>query len=207
MHSVIRWYCLSSLALLALLTAPSALAAKCSYATNTKDKFTKETTVQTDWNSLHGLFDFSSDSDFTMSISAYAPNDEQYLIVKISAMKFSDTEPRAYELEDLIVVSEGASLMVMMKDESVVELFSSQRRSARTHVLKPNAGSNITDNYVIDYDIDARYVLDAESAEALSAQDATHIRVVSDNKNYDIEIHKRSVGDIRNAVGCIQQAE
>ena len=49
------------------------------------------------------------------------------LRIKIELTGLSDLEPPSYELEDTIVVPEGARLLIMMADETIVTLFSAER--------------------------------------------------------------------------------
>ena len=114
--------------------------------------------------------------------------------------------PPEYELLDAIVIPEGARLLVMMADETVVTLFSKNELRVNSKLLPPETGSNITSKFAIDTLAYIHYALDAESISALTSQNATNLRVEAVDKNYDIEIHKKSFGDLRKAIECIQGA-
>ena len=50
------------------------------------------------------------------------------------------------------------------------------------------------------------YVMDENTTALLRAQDATNMRVEAGDTYYDIDIHKKSLGDVAAAIECLQQA-
>ena len=49
------------------------------------------------------------------------------------------------------------------------------------------------------------YRLDAGNADALMAQSAKAVRVMTDSGHHDVRIHKSNVDDIRRAIECVQE--
>lgn len=201
-----RHACLLSLAVTAMLASTGAGAADCKYETDSTDKFTKVRTLRTNWDSLMswttglGVEDYS-DTYVSALSKGKGESTNTYLSVRISAYKYSKYRPREYELENLIVVPDGARLLVMMDDESIVELQASRGETARSGYEGSGGDGG---GYLIKTVIAVGYTLDQSTANLLTAQNATHIRVETADANHDVEIHKKSLGDIRQAVKCIQ---
>ena len=99
---------------------------------------------------------------------------------------------------------EGARLAVMMADETIVVLRANREVRANSSVQNPDTKSNPGGEYEISTIATVAFVLNESNANALIAQNATHIRVEATDKNYDVEIHKKSLGDIRQAIKCIR---
>lgn len=194
---------LVAIAVLALSASPAAVAAKCKYETNETDKFTKVRTVRTRWDLLTSTG--GGDADTYTYVSALAKGDSHYLSVKISAHKYTNYRPRDYQLEDIIVVPEGARLRVLMADGTIIDLHNSRPESAESSYTAPGNGPLSTGDYTVTSEIAMGYTLDAPTAAALLAQQATHIRVETADGNRDVKLHEISRDDIRNAIQCTQE--
>lgn len=204
MHRVTQVW-LVSFAVTALLASPGAGAADCKYQTDSTDKFTKIRTLRTNWDSLMSwTTGFGSEDYSDTYVSALSKGKgesiNRYLSVKISAYKYSKYRPRDYELENLIVVQEDARLLVMMEEQTIVELQASRGETARSSYQAPGSDGG---EYSITTVIAIGYTLDESTANLLMAQNATHIRVETAEGNHNVEIHKKSLGDIKKAVKCI----
>ena len=193
-------------AIASLLAASTTVqAADCDFAMYSVDKFTKEKTLATKWAQLDSWSTGFGWSDyFTGSVSALFAHGESYLQVQLADYKSSKYKPRAYELKDVIVVPEGARLAVMMADETIVVLRANREVRTNSSVQNPASKSNPGGEYEITTIANIAFVLNESNANALIAQNATHIRVEATEKNYDVEIHKKSLGDIRQAIECIR---
>lgn len=194
---------LVAIVVLALSASPAAVAAECDYETNETDKFTKVRTVRTDWALLTSAK--GGDAKTYTYISALTEGDAHYLSVKISAYKYTNYRPRDYQLEDIIVVPEGARLRVLMADGTIVDLHNSRPESAESSYTEPGNGPLATGDYTVTSEIAMGYTLDAATASALLAQQASRIRVETADGNRDVELHKISRDDIRNAIRCTQE--
>ena len=192
-----------------LLASGAAHAAKCKFGEDSTDKFTKVRTLQTRWDPLESFFNDlgkTSGTTLTSYVSAWHKADNTNLVIRIGLSSYSKRRPPEYELLDTIVIPEGARLMVMMADESVLVLFSKNEVRINSKAIPPETGTNITSKFVIDTEAVIHYALDAESIAALTSQNATNLRVEAVDKNYDIEIHKKSFGDLKKAIECMQGA-
>lgn len=193
----------------ALFTSSAVHAAKCRFQHDSVDKFTKVRTLWTRWDPMESFFGDLGDTSMDTPagfVSAWYETDEISLRVKIELKGFSDLEPPFYELEDRIVVPEGARLLVMMADETIVTLYSAREERVNSAVTPPETGMNITSSFEIEAEADIRYALDSEAIAALTRQGATNIRVEAADTQYDVAIHKKSFGDITKAIECIQAA-
>jgi len=205
MNRTILWLISASI----LLCSSTALAAKCKFQTDSTDKFTKVRTLQTRWDPLESFFNDigkTSGTILTSYASAWHESGSTKLGIRIGLSSYSKRRPPDYELMDTVVIPEGARLMVMMADETVVTLFAKEEMRFNSKLIPPNTGSNVTDKFAIDTYAYIYYPLDAETIAALTRKNATNLRVEAVDKNYDIEIHKKSFGDLKKAIECIQGA-
>jgi hypothetical protein len=198
------------LVVVSVLFASSAVhAASCKFQHDSVDKFTKVRTLWTRWDPMESFFGDLGDRSMDTAAgfaSAWYEADEISLRIKIELTGLSDLEPPSYELEDTIVVPEGARLLIMMADETIVTLFSAEEVRVNSAVTPPETGMNITSSFEIEAEADIRYALDGEAIAALTRQGATNIRVEAADTQYDVAIHKKSFGDITKAIECIQAA-
>ena len=192
-----------------LFSSSAAFAAKCKFGEDSTDKFTKVRTLQTRWDPLESFFNDlgkTSGTTLTSYVSAWHQAGNTNLVIRIGLSSYSKRMPPDYELQDTVVIPEGARLMVMMADESVLVLFSKNELRINSKAIPPETGTNITSKFVIDTEAVIHYALDAESIAALTGQNATNLRVEAAETNYDIEIHKKSFGDLKKAIECLQGA-
>jgi len=192
-----------------LLANGTAYAAKCKFQTDSTDKFTKVRTLQTRWDPLESFFNDlgkTSGTTLTSYVSTWHKAGNTNLVLRIGLSSYSKRMPPEYELLDAIVIPEGARLLVMMADESVLVLFTKNEMRVNSKAIPPETGTNITSKFTIDTEAVIHYALDAESISALTRQDATNLRVEAAETNYDIEIHKKSFGDLKKAIECLQGA-
>jgi len=171
-------------------------AADCKYAENSVDKFTKATVVITEWEQLtHWMREVRREMTGYVSASSY--DGEQYLRIKIEYVLDLATAKTQEAGEYAISVPEGGELMIAMSDGAVLKLPASKSAVGHTIDDDPHPGW-VTTIAAIDYE------LDASTSEVLMAQGAKAIRVVTNNRHFDVKIHKRNIDDIKKAVGCVQ---
>lgn len=206
MKKTILWLITTSM----LIAGSGAHAAKCKFRQDSVDKFTKVRTLLTKWDQLDSLFGGLSkrpNNVYAGYVSAGLKSDEIILLVNFQLVSESRLAPAKYLLKDTIVAPEGSRLLVMMADESIVELLSDQTVRVNAELSWPGTGGNASDKFSMKSDATISYTLDADTLAALSSQDATTVRVETADPYYDIRIHKKSFGDIRKAIACIQQEQ
>ncbi len=193
-----------------LLAGGGADAAKCKYREDSVDKFTKVRTLWTKWNQLDSLFGGLSkrpNNVYAGYVSAGLNSDEIILQVKFQLVSESRLAPAKFLLKDTVVAPKGSRLLVMMADESIVKLYSDREVRVNAELFPPGTGGNTGNKFSTKSNATISYTLDADTIAALSRQDATKVRVETADPYYDIRIHKKSFGDIKKAIFCIQQEQ
>lgn len=189
--------CLSAaLAAASLCFVSESHAADCSFEVDSIDKFTKVHTRQTWWDSL-GRLNQEILGDTQGYVAGLAVDEDRFLGFKLTFEWSKKKEPTPYELATAIAVPAGSPLLVLLEDESVVELLAGSNAEVRSDYGYESGKYRVETTAIV------RYVLTDEAADALVTQKATDVRLVYKGGQYDMEIGKKSKGDIRQAVRCV----
>lgn len=199
MHPIVYWLAVALLAALATFASESVAATDCKIDTDETDKFTKVRTLVTRRNSLESFWgDSSKDKQKDIYVAAYYKDGSKALQIGLWFTNYVERMPPDYELRNTLVIPKESRLLVMMADDSIVTL----------HSVNPvNAGSRATrttGRVSVDTGATIYYPLDDDLITALTSQDATKIRVEAAETHYDFKIHEKSLGDIGNAIQCLQ---
>jgi len=196
-----------------LLATATANAAKCKYADDEVDKFTNVRTVQTkpklvtSMMSAFGRAPKGPHAVYAGNVSSWFEGDDYFLTMRILVENYIPHEPPPYELENAIVVSEDSHLLILMADGSIERLPVRKQYGFDSQFLRPNADGNSSKNdFWKSTEAHISYVLDEPMMTVLTSQDATNMRIEAGDDYYDIEIQKKSRGDMAEVIGCIQQA-
>ena len=185
-----------------LLLGQTANAAGCKYQKNETDKFTKVVTRWTKWNALTSTWHFSS-LHHVPYVSVYTVNDDAQLLLKIETFIQKKYPPDEIYLDEYLVVSEGAPLLLMMKDGTILELLALNNVRAATHTaVDPGSGDDSVTMFRTTGTAVIKYPLDDATKKALAGQSVSTIRVTTDNSEFDFDIHKKSVNDFAAAIKC-----
>ncbi len=190
-------------AFISILVAQPADAADCKYSKDKVDPFTKVHTRETKWKQVTSTW-MANQREIDGFVAADSIGDKSRLWIKLDYTTRTKTDPSEYELEDTIVVLEGAPLYVLMADESVVKLLAEKEVRKNSYDIAPNEQQFETSEYRVRAVATIHYVLDAAAMEALSNQSATNLRITADDRNFDIEFNKKSFDDIKDTILCIQ---
>jgi hypothetical protein len=193
---------LISIAIMLLAIHSPAQAAKCKYEINSTDKFTKVKTQKTKWASLDPWsVIIGSDSYLVASISAALNAESRTLGLQLIRQKSSSYRPRDYELQDVIVIPEGSRLLILMADDTILEL-------PALHEVRASAQYSATNKNATEFAIksiaEINFALDGPTTEALMKQEAKRIRVEAQDRNYDVIIDEALRDNFQWALGCIQ---
>lgn len=198
---MIKPYLIATAVLLLAIHAP-ARAAKCKYEVNSVDKFTKVKTLQTKWASLDPLaVIIGTDTYIVAAISAHLQAESRFLGLQLTRHETSSYRPRNYELQDVIVVVKGARLLVLLADDTIVEL--PALREVRANASYAAADSSATE-FAIKTVAEINFALDEATTEALLKREAKRIRVEAEDRNYDVIIDDGLRDNFQWALGCIQ---
>lgn len=193
-----------------LLVSTTANAAKCKFQDDSVDKFTKVHSMWTDWEPLVSTYSKPPEGPhevYLAFVSAKFEGDDDYLIVSIAVDEFIPMKPPPYELKDAIVVPENSQLLILLADGTIVGLPVQGPHSYNAAFFPPGVGANTSKKeYWKNFYANITYTLDEETLAALTGQDATNIRIEAGDTYYDIDIHKKSMGDLTMTLECLQQA-
>jgi hypothetical protein len=179
-----------------LLMGQIADAASCKYQENDTDKFTKVVTRWTKWNPLMSEWHFSRIHHIPY-VSVHSVDGDAQLLIKFETFIQEKNPPDEIYLQEYLVISEGAPLLIMMADDSILELPALNNVRAGTHTSGDDVDGYKTTGIGI-----IKYPLDDATKDALLEQSAKTIRITTDYDHYDFEIHEKSVHDFATAVRC-----
>jgi len=188
-----------------LFGASPASAASCKFADNVEDLFAGVTVVRTKWDRISPNWE-KAHEEYIGYVSASSEGEETFLNVRIRHLQLARFKPTKDELDDILFVPQGTRLMVTMADKSSVGIPAADLVEGQYEIHSPYSKSYGGDDYVVITTADVKYVVDAVAAEALTAQDATLMRMLTSAGHHDIPIHKRSLDGIKNAISCLTSA-
>jgi len=191
------------LAFVSVLMAQPADAADCKYSKDKVDPFTKVYTRETKWKQLTSSW-MANQREIDGWVAADSIGDQSRLWIKLDHTTKTKIDPSEYELEDAIVVLEGAPLYILMADESVVKLLAEKEVRKNAYDIAPEDNEFETSKYTVRAAATIKYLLDAAAIEALGSQSASNLRITAADRNFDIKFNKKSIDDIKNTILCIQ---
>ena len=196
---------ISLFAITALLVNGSALAAKCKYEEETADLFSGVKTVRTKWNKLtpwgeKGVHFWSAKGETSIFVSVISEGGDKRLGIRIKFKRKSQFKPTREELENAILVPAGTNLLIKLADDTVVALPALELAQGVSGFTRPYA--NGTDDYILVTQAVIEYGLDASAAEALTAQRAVALGIVTSTGRFDIPVTKKNRDDIKQAIEC-----
>lgn len=188
-----------------LLGVDPAVAASCKFADNTADLFSGVTIVRTKWDRISPNWEKVQEK-YIGYVSASSEGEDTFLSVRIRHLQKLRFKPTKDELANALVVPEGAELMVIMADKTRVAIPAAESVAAENEVFSPYSKQYGGDDYILISNADVKYVVDEAAVEALSAQEATIMHMVTSAGHHDIPLHKNSLSSIRNAINCLSSA-
>lgn len=163
-----------SIALGLILLASAVSAADCKYKENKLDSFTKQKVVLTKWKAFRPTGNQAVNHGW---MAGAVKGDKTFLALRIGVVGYGGPP---------MSVLEGASLLVLMADDSVVEL------AAYEEVWIENS------SVVIHYE------LNAETMAALTAQGTSDIRVTTNHGDHDFNFGNKPTDRMQFVLGCVQ---
>ena len=132
--------------------------------------------------------------------AAIAEGGRKYLGLRLMLGRGSRTErPSIEELDSELEFPEGARLLILMEDESIIELHSVQEVFADTDVRRTGANK-----YSISSEVIVKYELTAETMAALNGQRLMSLRMTATDAEYTYEFGKKGSNKVQQALACIQ---
>jgi len=195
----------AAITILMLFANESALAASCKFQDNTEDLFAGVTIVRTKWDRISPNWEKALEK-YIGYVSASTEGEDTFLSVRIRHLEKARFKPTKDELANALVVPQGTELMVVMADKTIVAIPSVGLVEGKSVVHSPYSKTYNSDDYIVVTNADVKYKVDVAAAEALVAQDATIMRMVTNAGHHDIPMHKNSLDGIKKAVTCLSSA-
>jgi len=189
-----------------LLGGATANAAKCKFAKDETDPFTEVRTLQTKWDQLTSTW-MADSREIDGWISVIAVDDDVALWLKLDYTVKPRSEPEDHKLKNVIHIAEGAPLLILMPDDSIIELPAVREVKADAYKLAPWDHPMDVNTWTVRAAANIKYALSPETIAAINAQNPTDIRITAVNRHFDIEINKKSRTDFQNAFACTEVLE
>lgn len=142
-------------------------------------------------------------------VRAISEGKKKFIAIEVRLLRTYSSPPSDDDLQEALNVKAGASLSVLMDDDSVVKLYADRDSRANTEYAV-----DVDGNYGVDARLTALYILDAETAEALTGGEAMVIRVAVDSGHLGLSGRDNSINFgtnskskyfFKDAVLCLQQ--
>ncbi len=177
---------------------------KCKYEVDERDKFTKVHTLESEWDRVTRLGG-ATFGGFSAYVAAQKRGDASQLWVQMRISEDHERKPHKYERDDALVVPQGAPLLVMMADQSLVELATDHERRFDASYNAPGSDGGSGNGHRTQIIASMVYPLDPETAAALTSQNVTRMRVATEGRHYDIDFSDKAFADVGHAIRCIQR--
>ncbi len=191
--------------ILIMVAAPVAHAEKCKYNENRIDDFTGEKILSTKWKLFHSAIRVNGFAE----AAGITEGPSNFLAIRTINEELLGYDLYGDELRNRFVVAEGATLLILLADDTVVELAADKEVTGVSRSSSANSQLTETSELEIRYKIKTtaviKYRLDASSYAALTGQAATHLRLSSNSGDHDFKVHKKLTDEIQNALLCLKQ--
>lgn len=184
------------------LGSPALAADKCKFEKHGVDSFTKQMVAETKWKSFRT---FGNGYENHGWMAARAKGGKQFLGLKIIVVDNDSARPERPNLhENRVLIPQGAKLLVLLADDTILELAASAEARGKSSYTVPGDQLGRADSYIVSTTAIAWYELTAELRDALLMQGATDIRLSASNKDHDFTFGKKPTDRIQYVLGCIQ---
>lgn len=184
------------------LGSPAMADDKCKYEKHGVDSFTKQMVAETKWKSLQKFFDNQDNRGWT---AARSEGGKQYLGLKIVVVDRDSTMPERANLhENRVLIPQGAKLLILMADDTILELAASAKARGKSDFRVPDSRTGHPETYVVETTTVVWYELTADTRDTLLAQGVTDIRLSASDRDHDFAFGKNQTDRIQYVLGCIQ---
>ncbi len=187
-------------------------AADCWYEKNLVDPFTKKEFIETEWEQMSkDVTDkYKHPKGF---VSAIRDGDQLFLAIKIrtrDSYEFRRSNgpiPPDNVLFNAFVADEGSKLLLLLADETIIELATDRRVRGIANPVGPTSSRYSGNAWYETWDIRTtaalRYPLTAEAHAALTSFPVKNIRLSSNGRDHDFLLRKEPYGGINRAINCL----
>jgi hypothetical protein len=182
-----------------LFVCATANADKCKFETDTTSTLTGETVRWTKWD------DFKLINTKSGYLAAVAEGDRKYLALQVLTYDSRPERPVKEDLDSAVVIPAGSRIMLLLTDDSVVELQTAENFVGDSELLAPAAGENdMSNDYMIKTFTVVKYPLSAEALTALTSNGVKTLRQTTSDGDRDYEISEGRADTLQKALACIQ---
>jgi hypothetical protein len=188
-----------------IVAAPLAHAEECRYEDNRTDDFTGEKILTTKWKLFHSATNVSRFA----AAAGVTEGDSDFLAIKRVRKEILAYDLYGDELRNRFVVPKDARLLILLADDTVVELAAHKEVTGVSRSSSANSQLTEDSELKIRYRIETiavvRYPLDDDSYAALTSQPATHVRLSAIDGDHDFKVDKKLTDEIQKALLCLKQ--
>ncbi len=179
----------------ALMFATATAQAKCKYQTDAVNIISNEKVRWTNWST----FTLTLRADRYILVTGITEGDRKYLGLRMHLESTRPDRPTKDDLNNTVVVPAGATVMLLMADESIVELHSEEQFTGDTDFTMHNAHKYgmVTDAFV-------KYPVTDDILSALVSQRVKIIRITTNDGDIDFEFGKKGSKKMQKTLACIQ---
>ena len=182
-----------------LLVCVTANAAKCKYETDTTNALTGEQVRWTKWEYFKLI---NTQNGY---LATAAEGDRKYLALQVVTYDHRPERPTKDDLDSAVVVPAGSKLMLLLTDDSIVELQTADEVIGDSELHAPGTWENdMTDDYTISTYTVIKYPLSAEALTALTANGVKTLRQTTSDGDRDFEISESRSDTLQEALACVQ---
>ena len=176
----------------------AAHAAKCKYETDTTNAITNEKVQWTKWSHFK-LFNTANGY-----LAGVVEGDRKYLAIQVVSYEWRPDRPSKEDLDSAVIIPAGATLLVLLADESVVELHAENEVIGDSEFFVPRSWKNGADDYQVQTYTVVKYPLNDFALSALLAQGANDLRMEASDGDHDYSFGDKPVDKIQKVLGCFQ---
>ncbi len=190
------------LAVTILLSAEGAFAAKCAFRQDTNDFFSGVPTLRTEWAPLNPA-SCKGECNARASMSMVQESGDNRIEFDVWFTVSSVFVPTQAKLDDAFIAPAGTRLQITLADGTLVELPSASPVEGQTKIKYPYEDGN--DNYITRVSALFDFPLNEIDASALSAQNATTVRVLGASRELTVLLEKKEQGDFMEPIICLRE--
>jgi hypothetical protein len=182
-----------------LLVCATANAAKCKFETDTTNVLTGEKVQWTKWE------DFKLFNTQFGFLAAVAEGDQKYLAIQVVTFDYRPDRPTKQDLDTAVVIPAGSKLMLLMTDDSVVEVQTEEEVVGDSELHAPGTWENdMTNDYMIKTFTVVKYPLSTDNLAALTANGVKTLRQNTSEGDRDYTMSEKRADTLQEAFACVQ---
>jgi hypothetical protein len=182
-----------------LLVCATANAAKCKFETDTTNALTGEKVQWTKWE------DFKLFNTQIGYLAAVAEGDQKYLALQVVTFDYRPDRPTKQDLDMAMVIPAGSKLMLLMTDDSVVEVQTDEEVIGDSEIYAPGTFHNdMTNDFMVKTYTVVKYPLNADALAALTANGVKTLRQNTSEGDRDYTISEKRADTLQEAFACVQ---